>query len=293
MKKIIILVCSFFLQFSASSLINDSHLVILPRPQSDKDGRYEYRKQLLQLILDKTEVEYKQKDTVVFSADLMTQERAIKEIDDGSPLVTVIGTSSSPAREEALNPIRIPVEKGLVGYRILLINKANKEQFDKIKTLDELKKYSACFKKDWVDIAILEGNGIKIESSNNYEGLFQMLDSGRCQWFPRGVNEVFIEYNTRKEQFKNMITADKIALYYVLPVYFFVAKSNHELKERLEKGFNKIIQDGSFDKLFYKFHGTFIKDADLENRRIIELKNPILPKEVPLDKNSYWVKFNH
>lgn len=278
--------------FAYASAINDPHIVILPRPQSEKDWRYEYRKQLLQLILDKTASEYKQKDVANYSKEIMSQERAIVEIRAGSQDVTVIGTPSSPTREESLYPIRIPIEKGISGYRILLINKSLKQVFENISTLNDLKKYSACFKKEWVDSQILTGNGITLEDTNAYESLFKKLDADHCSWFPRGINEIFTEYEQRKNELKNIVVENKIALYYKFPVYFFVSKSNTLLANRIENGFKIILADGSFNELFLKFHGDFIKNADLKNRRIIQLENPLLPKDTPLDKKEYWIQFH-
>ena len=42
-------------------------------------------------------------------------------------------------------PVRIPIRKGILGYRIFLIRKQVREKFAKITTLDELKQLMGVF----------------------------------------------------------------------------------------------------------------------------------------------------
>ena len=68
-------------------------------------------------------------------------------------------------------------------------------------------------------------------------------------------------------------------------------KKYKRLSNALEKGMETIIQNGEFDKLFYEYHGNFIKKAQLEDRIIIKLDNPILPVKTPLNNKRLWLNF--
>jgi hypothetical protein len=50
------------------------------------------------------------------------------------------------------------------------------------------------------------------------------------------------------------------------------------------------IEDGSFDRFFYNHPDikNVLTRADLKNRRIFELKNPVLPKDTPLNDKRLW-----
>ncbi|MCP3922029.1 MAG: hypothetical protein GY714_05515 [Desulfobacterales bacterium] len=55
-------------------------------------------------------------------------------------------------------PIRIPLNKGLVSYRLFLIHKDNADQFKQISTIDRLKKLIPGQGLGWNDVDILKCN---------------------------------------------------------------------------------------------------------------------------------------
>ena len=54
-----------------------------------------------------------------------------------------------------------------------------------------------------------------------------------------------------------------------------------------------MIDDGSFEKIFLAHHQSAIKRADLLNRKIFVLENPLLSPETPLDKAELWFDHKH
>ena len=78
----------------------------------------------------------------------------------------------------------------------------------------------------------------------DYEGLFKMLMSNRFDAFPRGVNEIFKELEVRKEEIPDLAVEESICLYYPLPRFFYTAKGNTLLAERVTKGLEKMIDSG-------------------------------------------------
>jgi hypothetical protein len=72
-------------------------------------------------------------------------------------------------------------------------------------------------------------------------------------------------------------------------VYFFVANNNETLHKLLQDGLLAAIADGSFDALFYQYFAAAIAQANLKNRRIIELINPLLPRSAPIQQQQFWL----
>lgn len=260
-----------FLLFSFISKNAFAFEYILPRPQNEKDLRQQYRLELLQLALDKTEKEYG-KATVKFSTEVMNHKRTISEIMKNTGAVTIMGTAFTNSRAEEMYLIDFEILNKINHYRISFVNKDFLKEFQASKSLDDLKKFPLCRKKDWFDGAY-GPNGFKVETSGNYEGIFQMLNSGRCVWFPRGVNEIFDEYKVYKDQIPNAVIDDKIAVQYESNIMYFVSKESKEYGDRVKKGLMEAKKDGSFEALLEKKFKDDIEQAQLKKRRIFEIKN--------------------
>lgn len=242
---------------------------------------------LLRLIIAETAVEYGPCE-VIPTDNLLTRMRSLALINNRLG-VDLFWATTSVERETLLRPIRIPLLKGLMGYKILLINPGDQKLFSKIQTLADLRKLRAGVGTDWPDHQILRANGIPVISSTNYESLFKMLSAGRFDFFPRGAHEVLTEQRSHPEI--NLHVEQDLVLVYPAPVYFFVNIDNLALQQRLEKGLRKIIANGTFDEYFYK-HNTIvdaIQTVGIDERRKIYLTNPLLPDTVPLGVDRYWL----
>ena len=69
-------------------------------------------------------------------------------------------------------------------------------------------------------------------------------------------------------------------------------KKNTELAQRLENGWAIVLKNGEFDKLFLSTERvqSALEILKQPNRKIIELENPLLPSDTPLNIPRYWVK---
>lgn len=266
----------------------DSLLILkYPMPQSEKDTRHIYRIKLLELALSRTVKEYGAY-RIEYSSEKMSQSRAVAMIKSNSG-VDIVALPTSKHREAELHPVRIPILKGLLGYRIFIIRSGDRDKFRNIKNLEDLRRLSAGSGHDWLDSDILAENGLNVVKSSNYEGLFMMLRTKRFDYFPRGINEAFEEVESRQDKFRDIEVEKRLALHYPFPVYFFVRKDNVKLAQRIEKGLKMSIADGSFRKLFDSYNGEYIRKSGIKNRIIIRLKNPLLPEETPLENKKFWL----
>lgn len=199
----------------------------------------------------------------------------------------VIWTMTDKGREQQLRPIRIPLFKGLFGYRVLLIRKQEQARFDQVHTVQDLEKLLGGQGTHWPDTLILQANGLRLTTAETTESLFRMINAKRFDYFPRGVSEARFELLQRNET--NLVVEENILLYYPTAVYFFVNKNNEALAQRIEKGMELLIDNGKFDQFFYNHPRVSLGLEQLKKRRIIELKNPYLPAETPVNNPRYWI----
>lgn len=202
----------------------------------------------------------------------------------------VMWTVTDKERESFLRPVRVPIFKGLFGYRVLVIRKEDQARFAAVKSTKELALLMAGQGDQWPDTDVLRGNGLPVVTGSQVDKLYKMLAAKRFDYFPRGLVEIEPE-QAMIEQYSLMI-APGLLLEYPNPLYFFVNKSNTELAQRLERGWEIIIDNGSFDKLLFseekvKVALQHIKPAP---RYIMHLKTPELPALTPLNNPRYWMQ---
>jgi hypothetical protein len=257
--------------------------VVYPRAETDVDERDRYPVQLLKLALSKTNSSIELKPHAVF----MLQVRAMREVERQSGL-DIVWTMTSREREQALLPIRIPIDRGLLGWRLLLVQPAREPDFAQVHSLDALKAMRGGQGADWPDTTILRAAGLAIDESARYGDLFQKLAAGRIDYFPRSVQEIWGELDSHRDQ--GFVIEPTLALHYPTAMYFFVSKQRPELAAEIRKGLEIALRDGSFEALFQKNFGEVLKRSRLGERQVFELKNPLLPPETPLHDARLWYR---
>ncbi|MEY4588674.1 MAG: hypothetical protein RL497_750 [Pseudomonadota bacterium] len=216
-----------------------------------------------------------------------TQTRYVEDIIANK--VDVMWAATNQDLEDNMLPIRIPLLKGLLGHRIFLIQQNDQAKFDRIKTLEDLKKIKLGQGTVWADTQILEANELPVVKAQKYHSLLRMLDGGRFDAFPRGVQEPWTE--VKLIDGLNLAVEQRIMLVYKMPCYFFVNKANSQLAKEIEQGLNRAIADGSFDQLFFNDPAiqNALNKANIKNRLVFHLDNPTLPKETPVDRAELWL----
>ncbi|WP_045826536.1 transporter substrate-binding domain-containing protein [Teredinibacter turnerae] len=215
---------------------------------------------------------------------LATSTRNTVHLQKGRIDVAWLNTNS--AREKQLRPIRIPIYKGLIGWRRLLAREGTANKLKDVTSLEQLQTFWAGQGHDWPDTPILKSAGLQVRTSDTWEGIIHLLRQERIDYFPRGLNEIFYEAQTLRHH--GIVIEHSLALHYPAAVYFYVAKHNQALAQRLEAGFETIIKNGVFDRLFHHFFDADIRAAHLETKRIFELSNPDLPPLTPLSRAELW-----
>jgi len=249
--------------------------VTYPHPHSADDKRGDYYLKLLELALAKSGVQY----DLHPSNGEVPSTLVIDTFKTGG--IDIFWGPTTVAMEAQLQPIRIPIDKGIFGWRLLLINGRDRAKFAKITTLAQLRAIPAGQGRARTDNAILRANGLQTVEGGHYDTLFGMLAADRFQYLPRSVGVIWKEQQTYADL--GIEVESHLALHYTCPSYFFVARNNKPLEQAVEQGLRAAFKDGgSFDKLFWQYNGPAVEHANLSNRVVFELNNPLLPETRPL-----------
>lgn len=249
------------------------------------DSRYTYRNQLLQLVLEKTKEEGDFHLQPTYTD--VTPERGLALLKSGG--IDVVSMPTTHALEKTFRAVPVDILRGILGYRLLLIRKGRQEEFSKIHSLEQLRTMSFGFGSQWADLPILRHNKLQVMPAPHYPYLFAMLDKGRFDAFPRGLNEIWKEQEEHQQEFPDLAVESSLLLYYPYPVYFFVHRDNKTLADRLQRGLDIALKDGSMQKLFIKFHAEALQKADLEHRHLISLENPAFSTNQAAPDTHWWL----
>ncbi|MFM9436757.1 hypothetical protein ACFDR9_003842 [Janthinobacterium sp. CG_23.3] len=276
--------------FVAAALLSTAALgaglkVTYPAYETAGDTRFNDLMEIMRTALEKTTAEFGPFELEA-SSEKMNEERTLSELKNGK-VVNIAWSSTSSDKEQDLLPIRIPLRKGILGYRVALIQADKQAEIDKITTLAELKKLTIGQGTGWGDVKLYESNGFNVTTAK-YDDLFKMTATGRFDLFPRGISEAFAEQERNVKANPNLVVEKNILIYYPWPYYFFFNKSDTVLQKRMEAGIRKMIKDGSFDVIFKKYNGKAIAQANLKGRKIFRIKNNLLPKETPFEDPTLW-----
>jgi len=261
---------------------------IYPPPESDNDRRYDYYWELLQAALEANKDTYGAFELAPHPVR-MNATRSVANLRENGGLTTVLRVTSIEL-EGALRPIRIPLDKGLTGYRLLLIKADTQARLKSVRTLNDLKPFSFGAGARWADVDILRAAGLTVEPGESYDGLFRMLDVGRFDLFSRGVNEIAVELNENKARIPDLAIEQNLMLHFPLARYFFVAATpeGEKLARRMEDGLRRLEKNGEFERRYKVFKQNSLAGINLSGRRVFRIKNPLLPPETPLAQLELW-----
>ena len=259
--------------------------VTYPAYETGTDSRFNDLIEILQTALEKTVPEFGP-FALTPSRAKMNEQRYLAELKDGQ-MINIAWSSTSVEKESEFLPLRIPLRKGILGYRIALIAKEGQSKIDAAHGIEDLKKLTVGQGRGWGDVKLYKSNGISV-TETEYVNLFKMTNEGRIDMFPRGISEVFSEFGIYAKDNPNLAIEKNLLIYYPWPYYFFFNKNDIVLHHRIDVGIRKMMKDGSFDAIFKKFNGKAIEQANFKGRRVIRITNFLLPKETPLGDASLW-----
>ncbi len=244
--------------------------------------RKEYYIDLLQLALS---YPCQQQYQLLPSKLDMPKKRAFDLMNQHNGIDVMYGSATNERIAE-YRAVPFPIMRGLMGLRVALVSKEGKHKLQNIHSLSTLAKLRVGQFSTWSDTEILQANGFNVEAGSDLGGLYQMLARGRIDYFPRSVLEV--QFNQQEHSSLELEIDPYVLMYYPTAVYFYVAKDNAELEAAIQCGLEHAQKDGKLTKLFDQYYSGVLQQLNLENRRVIKLKNPLLPANVPLERTELW-----
>ena len=272
----LLLTCFLFAFYSSSH----AQTVVVPKVQGEKE-------QILYDILALTLSKSAPSITLSTLPEVLNEAQLISEVEAEN--LDVMWSGGDKEKDERLEAVRIPVLKGLLGHRIFLIRKEDVARFSTIKTFEDLLQFEAGQGRFWGDTQILKSAGIPTVTTIKYKNLFPMLEGGRFDYFPRALHEPFIEAANHKDL--DLVVDTNVMLVYPYAMYFYVNKNDKRLHDLIYSGFEKAIEDGSYDELF--FNNSMIQDvltkANIAERTVFRVENPHLHPDTPLNRTEFWL----
>jgi hypothetical protein len=259
----------------------------IPGGESEDDPRGGYFRELLALALDRTVESHGPYRIEPSPIGMLVHGRGVRLLEDGVH-IDLLYTMTSLELERRLLPVRVPLLRGMLGWRVFLVREGEQARFDAVRTLEDLSALVAGQGHRWPDVDILRHAGLPVEVGRSYGGLFEMLRKGRFDYFPRGVTEIGAELAVHEGE--GLVAETSLLLVYPTALYFFVRRDNAPLAARLEEGLRAAIADGAFDRLYVRYFAEAVAAVRLADRRVLRLANPVLPPETPLNDASLWYR---
>ncbi|HSC67713.1 MAG TPA: hypothetical protein VLC79_08485 [Cellvibrio sp.] len=245
-----------------------------------KDARHAYKFELIKRILEVTQAEYGDYQIAPFGEEPSAKRQALL-ISEGKILNLLWASPGTVIAQAEVITIPVDILKGLLGYRICLINPANFPAADKLESLSQL---TIAQGLNWADIDIYKHNGIQPKEAPTFEALFEMLAAKRYECLPLGADELMYTWRDQKTRFPFLAIEPSLLIYYDYPIYLHVSKKFPRLAQRVETGLKKLQRSGELDRLFRQHHAADIAQLHLNERKIFCLKSPYLPAEQQCNK---------
>ena len=213
----------------------------------------------------------------------MNQPRRIQAAHEGG--VDVVTLPHHATAKSRLIPVRHPLQRGLLGVRVLLARPEMAERLMTVASVEELKRdYVMGYGATWLDREVMASLGFRMEYGTRYTGLFEMLRAGRFDYLTRGVGELHAERQQPQLAGSGLVVVPGIALYYPLDHYFHVSPDRPRLARAIERGFQRALDDGSYAALFERHYGEAMRGIGLSERSIVHVLGYPVPPQTPLEE---------
>jgi len=201
-------------------------------------------------------------------------------------LVTVAGNQKFVHREKI--EIDLPICNGLLGHRILIINKHDQAKFRKITALEQLRRLTVGVPATWADADLLRKNHFSVYENGSLEDILDLLPIHRVDFTALGANEVEACLQQHSASTDSLAIEDSILIYYPLPLIFYVNPNQPELAQQLRANLSKLINSGELNAIFNTYHVGIVERLALPTRNLLTLKNPYLPESLRNFRPALW-----
>lgn len=191
---------------------------------------------------------------------------------------------------DKLVPVRIPIDRGLMGWRVLTIRAKDQPRFDGVSSPDDLKPFRFGLLGSWSDVEIMQRDGFSVETGPSMDGLLRMLDARRSDAFSNSPAPALELLASHRAEYPGLAIENSLLLHYPMPVYFWFRDTDDGRRraERVRIGLESMVRDGTLKALFDTYYGPSLAKLGADRRRVVELPNPQLDAADPVDRSDLW-----
>ncbi|MFT7721486.1 MAG: amino acid ABC transporter substrate-binding protein [Roseateles sp.] len=214
-------------------------------------------------------------------APLGNERRNLHQISTGQTHVDLM--PATPARlqlvrEGRLRMIPVPLDLGLLGYRINLLLASQHDKLAHVRTAADLANFTIGQGVGWMDVDIYRAAGIATKEIKRWSGgeFAEQMEAGFLDLFPLGMEETLTYFLPHfRKRYPQLAVDTHVLVRYPWFRFVWVAPGpeTDALYAALQRGFDRIVADGSFMQVWRR-HRTPPSDGLLAGRRIIDITNP-------------------
>jgi len=273
-----------------AALPSETLVVVLDREDGQDQNDFKYK--LLQLILERSQQPY----ALGFGAMIQSQDEAVKAISRGfdsqrNPMGLTVGVYGAGAvLNEHLHPIEIPVAGGVLGLRAGWTYREELPKLSTIQDTADLQEIVLLQGLGWSDVEIFDAAGLRTYTARPQE-LFRLVDNRRVQLFPRGIAELEDEEPLVRAATNHTVLDPYLLIAYPFAGFFYVDPDNLRLAKAIRSGFERAIEDGSYQELIDQtvFTPWLKKHLNLANRKVLVLANPSAAEVLSAVNPDHWI----
>lgn len=255
-----------------------------PEPATDavialgnmSEDRIEYELAATRLALEKSRDPY---GDYRLSIDRQpySYSRLLRMLQLGNEINMISAPVTAGHRQAPLKIVKVPLLRGMLGKRLLIVRREDLADFERITQLSQLRAYTAGLGFDWTDLLFFDHNRLPYSTGSDITQLFTMLQRKRFDYLPLGQIEA-------RSALANSGLGEQLALVkgvmiqYPQPVYLQVSANRPDLAQRLEYGLSRAQADGSLQQLFEQHYSHLTEQS--KSARIITLQ------DLPTDPGS-------
>ena len=273
-----------------AALPSETLVVVLDREDGQDQNDFKYK--LLQLILQRSGQSY----AMGFSTMIQSQDEAVEAISHGfdsqrNPLGLTVGVyGAGAALNQHLHPIEIPVAGGVLGLRAGWTYREELPALATIQEISDLQNIVLLQGLGWSDVEIFDAAGLRTYTARPEE-LFRLVDNRRVQLFPRGIAELEDEEPVVRASTSRTVLDPYLLIAYPFAGFFYVDPDNERLAQAIRSGFERAMEDGSYQELIDQtvFTPWLKKHLNLANRKVIVLNNPNAAEVLSAVQPGHWI----